>query len=125
MDDNQSLASELARILPKERVLSRPVDRVAYASDASFYRLVPQVVVRPETVAEVQALFRFSQQKGVPLCFRAAGTSLSGQSITDGILVDLSRGWRTIAVEQNGEQVRLGLNYSADWDTFPCAQTSG
>lgn len=108
MDDNQLFASELAQILPAERVLSRPIDRVAYASDASFYRLVPQVVVRPETVADVQALFRYSQRKQIPLCFRAAGTSLSGQAVTDGILVDLSRGWRKIQIEQNGERVRLG-----------------
>jgi len=97
----------LAGILPPERIKARAIDRYAYASDASFYYLVPQAVVQPVSLAEIQALFQFSRAQGISLTFRAGGTSLSGQSITDGILVDLSQHWRGIWPEQNGETVRV------------------
>lgn len=97
----------LARIIDPERILSRPIDRIAYASDASFYRLIPQAVVLPRTVEEIQALFRFSHEHRIPLAFRAAGTSLSGQAITDGILVEVARYWRQVTVEESGKKVRV------------------
>ncbi len=55
-----ALAVHLARILDRERVLTRPIELIAHASDASFYRLIPQAVVLPRSIAEVQALFRFN-----------------------------------------------------------------
>jgi D-lactate dehydrogenase len=102
------LKSELEQFLSPEQVLTRPIDRIAFASDASLYRLVPQAVVQPRTVEDICALFSFSQARRIPITFRAAGTSLSGQSITDGILVDLSRGWRKIEIEADGTLIRMG-----------------
>ena len=102
-----ALLAELRTILPSARVLDRYIDRVAYASDASLYHLIPKVVVQPETIAHVQALCQFSSRSGIPLTFRAAGTSLSGQAVTDGILVDLAKRWNKIAVEDNAKSVRL------------------
>jgi D-lactate dehydrogenase len=64
-------------------------------------------VVRPVSESEIRALFSFSHEHKVPLTFRTGGTSLSGQAITDGILVDLSQYWNKIAVEENGELVRV------------------
>ena len=61
----------LARIVDPDRILSRPIDVIAYASDASFYRLIPRAVVQTRTVEEIQALFRFSHEHRVPLTFRA------------------------------------------------------
>src|SRR5664280_1328531 len=84
----------LRRIIPEERIKAKLIDRVSYASDAGVYHLLPIAVVRPVNEPEVIALFRFSHHFNVPLVFRAGGTSLSGQSITDGILVDLSQGWK-------------------------------
>jgi D-lactate dehydrogenase len=97
----------LARIVDRDRVLTRPIDRIAYASDASFYRLIPRAVVRARTIQEIQALFRFSHAHRIPLTFRAAGTSLSGQAITDGILVEVARYWRKVTVEGGGKKVRV------------------
>ncbi|MFT3676624.1 MAG: FAD-binding and (Fe-S)-binding domain-containing protein [Chitinophagaceae bacterium] len=102
-----SLLNELGKLLPAERIKSRLIDRIAFASDAGFYHLVPQVVVQPESETEIIQLFRISQQQRVPIVFRTGGTSLSGQSITDGILVDLSQYWRRVTVEQEGERVRV------------------
>ena len=97
----------LESILPKERIKSREIDLAAYASDAGFYYLKPKAVVQPVSEEEIKALFRFSRQHKIPLTFRTAGTSLSGQAITDGILVDLSRHWRGLKVEHEGEQLRV------------------
>jgi len=58
-------------------------------------------------VEEVQGLFRFSRTLRVPMTFRAAGTSLSGQAVTDGILVEVSRHWREMRVEEGGRKVRV------------------
>ncbi len=97
----------LVRIVGPERVLTRPIELVAFASDASFYRLIPKAVVLPRSIEEIQALFRFSHQQRLPLVFRAAGTSLSGQAITDGILVDVARYWRGATVEAGGKKLRV------------------
>lgn len=102
-----NLQPESFPFLAPKRVLTRPLERIAYASDASFYRLIPQAVVQPVSVDEVRALFRFSQEHAIPLTFRAAGTSLSGQAISDGILVDLPKHWRKIQIEDAGRLIRL------------------
>jgi D-lactate dehydrogenase len=102
-----SFLSALEKIIPSECIKTRPIDLYAYASDASFYYLVPKAVVLPQNVAEIRALFAFSQEHKIPLVFRAGGTNLSGQSVTDGILVDVSKHFRHIQVENNGEMVRV------------------
>jgi D-lactate dehydrogenase len=101
------LRRDLETILPPERILDRPIDVAAYASDASFYRLVPRAVLRPESIEEVRAIFALSRRSRIPVTFRAAGTSLSGQAITDGLLVDVGHGWRTIEPLDDGRRVRV------------------
>lgn len=97
----------LEGILPKARIKSRLIDLVAYASDAGFYYLRPKAVVQPITELEIIALFRFSHEHEIPLTFRTGGTSLSGQAITDGILVDLSQYWNKMQIESDGQTVRV------------------
>jgi len=106
-DPKNALAAKLARQFDPTRILSRPIDRIAFASDASLYRLIPQVVVQPNSKEEVRNLFRFSHAEQTPLTFRASGTSLSGQAITDGILVDIGRYFQQGLVEENGASIRL------------------
>jgi D-lactate dehydrogenase len=101
------LRTALVDLLGAERVLTRPIDLAAFASDASVYRMVPAAVVRPAEVVHVQGLFGLARRHGVPLAFRAAGTSLSGQAVTDGILADLSRDWRGVDVLDGGRRVRV------------------
>jgi D-lactate dehydrogenase len=105
--DPRELGNALAQIIEQEQVLTRPIERIAYAADASFYRLIPQAVVLAKGVEEIQRLFRFSQTHRVPMTFRAAGTSLSGQAVTDGILVEAARHWRDVRVEDGGRKVRV------------------
>ena len=97
----------LAQTIDPARVLTRPIDRIAFASDASVYRMVPQAVVLARGVEEIQALFRFSREHRIPMTFRAAGTSLSGQAVTDGILVEVARYWREARVEAGGRRIRV------------------
>ena len=104
--DAAALRRRLDAIVPADRVLMRPIDLAAWASGASFYRPVPRAVVLAASVDEVQALFRLSHDVGVPLTFRASGTSLSGQAVTDGILVEVKRHWRAIEVLDEGARVR-------------------
>ncbi|HEX9840780.1 MAG TPA: FAD-binding and (Fe-S)-binding domain-containing protein [Anaerolineales bacterium] len=100
------LQNELSRIIHPSRVLTSHLHRIAYASDASYFRLVPQAVVQPESINEIQALFQFTQQNQIPMTFRAAGTSLSGQAVTDGILVDISKHWGQFMVEKEVALIR-------------------
>lgn len=101
------LAKQLSGFIPPERILTRLIDRIAYASDGSFYRLIPQAIVRPISTEEIRRLFVFSHDRKIPLTFRAGGTSLSGQAITDGILVDIGRYLRSAHVEQEGRLLRV------------------
>ena len=102
-----SLRDSLAAIVGQDRVLDRPVDLIAFASDASFYRLIPKAVAFAGSIEDVQALFRLSHERQVPMTFRAAGTSLSGQSVSDGILVEVARDWRGIKVLEGGAKVKV------------------
>jgi D-lactate dehydrogenase len=103
----EQLTSMLSQIVESQRILSRPIDLIAYASDASFYRLIPQAVVQAASEQEVARLFRFSHDHSIPITFRAAGTSLSGQSISDGLLVEVARNFRDIEVLENGRRIRV------------------
>ena len=97
----------LSKIIPSSRIRSKLFDRVTYASDAGFYYLVPKAVVQPVSEEEIRRLFHYAQKKKLPLVFRAGGTSLSGQSVTDGLLVDLSQHWSKVVIEDQGNRVRV------------------
>ena len=93
-------------VLPPERLFCDPLRTLAYGTDASFYRLVPRIVARVATVPELQALLAAARRHGTPLTFRAAGTSLSGQAVTDSILVQLA-GWKGRRILDGGRAVAL------------------
>lgn len=97
----------LKKIIPEERIRSRYIDLVSFASDAGFYYLVPKAVVQPINEDEIRKLLKFGQKNNVPIVFRTGGTSLSGQSITDGILVELSQYWNKLVIEEEGSSVRF------------------
>ncbi len=88
-------------------VAARASDRLGFAHDASHYLLVPQAVVAPRDASQVAALLRIGAQHRVPLTFRSAGTSLSGQAVTAGVLVDTRRHFRAIEILDDGARVRV------------------
>jgi D-lactate dehydrogenase len=104
----EPLLSQLTGAVGRDQVLTRALDLIAYASDASPYRLIPKAVVMPSSIEHVVALLRFARHSGTPLVFRAGGTSLNGQTQTDSVLVDVRRHWQWIHVLEDGAAVRVG-----------------
>lgn len=89
-------------------VQARPTDRLASAHDASHYLLTPCAVVVPSSIEEVASVLAVTGSHGVPVTFRSGGTSLSGQAVTDGVLIDTRQGFREIEVLDDGARVRTG-----------------
>jgi D-lactate dehydrogenase len=98
---------EAQRLIPKNRRFDDPLSTLAFGTDASFYRLIPKLVIRVESEDEVVALLKLAQAEKVPVTFRAAGTSLSGQAISDSVLIVLGDNWNGREVRQQGSQIRL------------------
>ncbi|AXE76560.1 FAD-binding and (Fe-S)-binding domain-containing protein [Streptomyces atratus] len=103
----EPLRGELIDLLGPEKVLWKVSDLVKYASDASPYRFVPQVVVVPEDIDDISAILSYAHGKGREVVFRAAGTSLNGQAQGEDILVDVRRHWAGIEVLDDGAQARI------------------
>ena len=104
----EPLRSDLARLLGESAVLGRATDLVRYASDASPYRLIPQVVVQPRDPAGVARVIAYGREHDIPVTFRAGGTSLNGQAQGSGILVDVRRHWRGVEIlDDEASRVRI------------------
>lgn len=98
----EPLRGELTELLGAEKVLWKVSDLVRYASDASPYRFVPQVVVIAEDIDDVSAVLSYAHGRQREVVFRAAGTSLNGQAQGEDILVDVRRHWAGIEVLEEG-----------------------
>jgi D-lactate dehydrogenase len=103
----EPLRTELHDVLGADRVLTRALEIVGYASDSSPYRLIPKAVAMPRDTEDVVALLGYARRTRTPLVWRAGGTSLNGQSQTDSILVDVRRHWRGVEVLDRGRRVRV------------------
>src|SRR5690554_7180444 len=79
--------SAIEQQIPSERCFSDPLSMLTMGTDASFYRLLPKLVVRVESEAEVAFILQQASAQQVAVTFRAAGTSLSGQAISDSVLI--------------------------------------
>src|SRR6202140_4460206 len=102
----QDLRRALSALIGADQVLHRAIDLVRYASDASPYRLIPQVVVTPRTIDDIVALLNYCRENGHHPTFRAAGTSLCGQSQSDDILIDERKHWYGMSIEDGGLALR-------------------
>jgi len=82
--------------------------RTLYATDASVYRELPQAVALPKTEADICKLVGFAQEHATSLIPRTAGTSLAGQVVGKGIVVDVSRHFtRILEIDAPGRRVRV------------------
>jgi len=88
MDDPNPLG-ELDNLL-KGEVLTDMVSRTLYASDASVYQELPQAVILPRDATDISMIVRWAAQNNISLIPRGAGTSLAGQVVGSGVVVDLS-----------------------------------
>lgn len=103
----EPLRTELTELLGAEKVLWKVSDLVRYASDASPYRFVPQVVVIAEDIDDVSAVLSYAHGRQREVVFRAAGTSLNGQAQGEDILVDVRRHWAGVEVLDEGRRARI------------------
>ncbi len=81
--------------------------RLAWGTDAGFYRLVPKKVILSENEEEVRSILSDSSKNKIPVTFRAAGTSLSGQSISDSILLVAGKNWERFSVSEDARTITL------------------
>src|SRR6185369_1062466 len=103
----RELQDELAAYLPSERLIVDPLRLLAWGTDASFYRLIPKLLVVVDDETELRRVLAACARLGTPVTFRAAGTSLSGQAVSDSVLVMLGDGWRGIEVAADGASITL------------------
>ena len=104
----QLLAKQVAEFIPASRIITDYTRRLAYGVDASFYRLVPQLVLILDDETEVVRVIKAAAQAKLPVTFRAAGTSLSGQAQSDSILIMLTNSWRDHEILDLGLKIKLG-----------------
>ena len=94
---------DFSKKLGRNAVLIDDLSLIAYGADASCYRKIPQIVLKPGSEQEVVYILGKLLSKRIPVTFRAAGTSLSGQSISDSVLLQ-ARGdhWNRTEVIKGG-----------------------
>ena len=95
------------RLIPQDRRFTDALSTLAFGTDASFYRLIPKLVIRVESEDEVVELLHLARRDQVSVTFRAAGTSLSGQAISDSVLMVLGDNWNGKEIRGQGTQIRL------------------
>ena len=93
--------------IDKDRIYTDDLHCLAWGTDAGFYRHLPKIVIRSKNEEEVSRLLRLSDKYGLPVTFRAAGTSLSGQAITDSILIVAGKNWERYEVSADAETITL------------------
>ncbi len=104
---HQQLTDMLSKRFGSERVLTDRDLCLAHGTDASFYRLIPKLIVKLDNIDEVVLTMQLCRKLKVPYTFRAAGTSLSGQAISDSVLITLTDNWRSHTILQYGAKIQL------------------
>ncbi|SBS39550.1 putative FAD-linked oxidoreductase [Marinomonas spartinae] len=102
-----AIHQSLKNTIDESRLIRDPLRTLAYGTDASFYRLLPQLVVRVNNEDEVRIVLKEAKSRNLPVTFRAAGTSLSGQAVTDSILLQLSDQWKGHRILDQGQRISL------------------
>lgn len=104
-----SLLERLSAEISPARLITDPLRTLAYGTDASFYRLVPKLIVEVEDESETLAVIRACRELKIAITYRAAGTSLSGQALSESVLVVLGpEGWRNYQISGDRSAITLG-----------------
>ena len=99
--------SAIRQFLPDDRIYTDELRTLGWGTDASFYRQIPQIVIRSDSEQEVSRIVQTCRRYKLPFTFRAAGTSLSGQSCTDSILIVAGKHWEQYTVPSDGSTIKL------------------
>ena len=103
---NQFL-TDLKQLLPSDRIYTDELSTLGWGTDASFYRMIPKVVVRSDNDQEISDIVRLCRKYHLSFTFRAAGTSLSGQSCTDSVLIVAGKHWEKYELGENQDTIKL------------------
>lgn len=103
----QIFYSNIVKEVSPGRIFHDPLHTLTYGTDASFYRLIPKIVIKAKDEKEVSFILKEASQLGLPVTFRAAGTSLSGQAISDSILLIAGEHWKNYEILENGKKIRV------------------
>jgi len=98
---------ELSKVIPIDRIYLDEVRKLAWGTDAGFYRLIPEMIVRSSTEEEVIITLKLCDKYNIPVTFRAAGTSLSGQAISDSVLLVAGKNWEKYQVGENAQTITV------------------
>ena len=103
----EQFLSDLRAFLPSDRIYTDELRTLGWGTDASFYRQIPKVVIRSDGEAEISRIVKLCSKYHLPYTFRAAGTSLSGQSCTDSVLIVAGKHWEQYEIGPNQDTIRL------------------
>ena len=103
----QQFLSDLRQFLPSERIYTDELRTLGWGTDASFYRQIPKVVIRSDGEEEISKIVKICTKHKLPFTFRAAGTSLSGQSCTDSVLIVAGKHWEKYEIGENQDTIKL------------------
>ena len=103
----QKFLSDLREFLPSDRIYTDELRTLGWGTDASFYRQIPKVVIRSDGEEEISKIVKACKKYNLPFTFRAAGTSLSGQSCTDSVLIVAGKHWEKYEIGENQETITL------------------
>jgi len=103
MTQAQNMAKALTPLIQGD-VFEDILHRVAFSTDASIYRIVPECIVVPRSVEDIVAVVQVAATEGIPIAPRGAGSGLAGESLCAGIVLDMTHMTR-IDVHDHGETV--------------------
>lgn len=103
----KSLFDHLISKIPGERIYHDALHTLAWGTDASMYRLIPKMVIRAKNEDEICHILKCCSMLNIPVTFRAAGTSLSGQAVTDSVLVVAGADWKGYKINLDGSEITL------------------
>ncbi len=106
-DNYNQFVEDLHKLIPPARLITDPLRTLAFGTDASFYRLIPKIVVKADSEEEVTQIVKAADRHEVAITFRAAGTSLCGQAISDSVLVIAGSNWKDYEILDDGHRIRL------------------
>ena len=98
---------KVGKFVPKNALYTDEIRRFAWGTDAGFYRLVPKIVIRSSNEKEVSKILEAASKFDVPVTFRAAGTSLSGQAVSDSVLIVAGKNWERYMVSEDASEITL------------------
>ena len=103
----EQLLQELKLFLPSKRIYTDELRTLTWGTDASFYRLTPRIVIRSDNENEIIQIIKACNKRHIPFTFRAAGTSLSGQSLSDSVLIVAGKHWEKYQLSDDHNTITM------------------